>query len=314
MADAAGVLDQLALAAAATAGLLGLHDAKGSALLTDHKATTAAVRAGLRAGACCAAGAVALGALLLTADGDVLFAAVDRFVKAQGDAHPDVLPLPGGVGVCLTGRAAKAPKAAAKDVAKDVSQIHAVAAKAAKAAGTAAVLGCIGGIHSCKAVLIVQLALLRVRKHLVCLVDLLELCLGVLIAGVIVRVVLHCQLAVCLFDLRIACALGYPQHFVIITLFLCHIHSPLRERPPRVTPRSVPHSVNQQEPPRQNRSGFCFMRLHPPVWSGVCRFVFYQTSLKSASTTPSSLGLVLPAAPASAPGCAPAVCCAAAAA
>ena len=134
----------------------------------------------------------------------------------------------------------EAAKAAAEDIAKNVAQVHTVAAKTAEAAGAAAVLCCVGGVNSGKAVLVVQLALFRVRKHLVCFVDLLELCLGVLIAGVIVRVVLHGKLAVCLFDLGIACALGYPQHFVIITLFLCHIHSPLRERPPRVTPRSVP--------------------------------------------------------------------------
>lgn len=240
MADLAGVLYQLALAAAAGAGLLGLHYAKGGALLADDKAASAAVRAGLGASTGGAAGAVTLGALLLTGDGNVLLAAVHGLVKAQGDAHPDVLTLAGGVGICLTGRAAEAAKAAAEDIAKNVAQVHTVAAKTAEAAGAAAVLCCVGGVNSGKAVLVVQLALFRVRKHLVCFVDLLELCLGVLIAGVIVRVVLHGKLAVCLFDLGIACALGYPQHFVIITLFLCHIHSPLRERPPRVTPRSVP--------------------------------------------------------------------------
>ena len=104
----AGVLDQLALAAAAGAGLLGLHDTEGRALLTDDEASAAAVGAGLRAAAGSAAAAVALGALLLTGDGDVLLAAMHRLVKAQGDAHPDVLTLAGGVGVRGAGRAAKA--------------------------------------------------------------------------------------------------------------------------------------------------------------------------------------------------------------
>ncbi len=95
-------------------------------------------------------------------------------VKAQGDAHPDILTLAGGVGVRLTGRAAKAAEAAAKDIAENIAQINTVAAKAAetaKAAGAAAVLCCIGGVNTGKAVLVVQLALLRVRKHLVCFVD-----------------------------------------------------------------------------------------------------------------------------------------------
>ena len=72
----AGVLDELAFAAAAGAGLLGLHDAEGRTLLTNDKASAAAVRAGLRAGTGGAAAAVALGALLLTGDGDVLLTAV----------------------------------------------------------------------------------------------------------------------------------------------------------------------------------------------------------------------------------------------
>ena len=112
VADLAGVLYQLALAAAAGAGLLGLHHAKGGALLADHEAAAAAVRAGLGAGTGGTAAAVALGALLLAGDGDVLLAAVHGLVKTQGDAHPDVLPLAGGVGVCLTGRAAKTAETA----------------------------------------------------------------------------------------------------------------------------------------------------------------------------------------------------------
>ena len=116
----AGVLDELALAAAAGAGLLGLHDAEGRTLLTNDKASAAAVRAGLRAGTGGAAAAVALGALLLAGDGDVLLAAMHRLVKRQGDAHPDVLALAGGVGIRGTARAAKTAEAAAKDVAENI--------------------------------------------------------------------------------------------------------------------------------------------------------------------------------------------------
>ena len=316
MADLAGILDQLALAATAGAGLLGLHHAKGGALLTDHEAAAAAVRAGLGAGTGGTAAAVALGALLLAGDGDVLLAAVHGLVKAQGDAHADILTLARCVGVRLTGRAAKAAEAAAKDIAENVAQIHAVAAKTAKAArtGAAAVLCCIGRVNTCKAVLVVQLALLRVRKHLVCFVYFLELFLGVLIAGVIVRVVFHCKLAVCLFDLGIGRSLGYPQHFVVITLFLCHIHSPLRERLIRETPRLVPRSITSKSRSGKTGAAFAIPRVRPPVWPGTHCCVFYQTSLKSASTTPSSPGFCWLFAPASGPGCAPAACCAAAAA
>ena len=49
-----------------------------------------------------------------------------------------------------------------------------------EAARAAAVLGCITGINTGKAVLIVQLALFRVRKHLVGFIDFLELFLSLI--------------------------------------------------------------------------------------------------------------------------------------
>ena len=93
---------------------------------------------------------------------------------------------------------------------------------AAEAARAAAVLGRIVGVNPGKAVLVVELALLLIGEHLVRLVDLLELFLGFLVAGVVVRVVLHGQLAVSLLDLRIGGRLGYTQHFVVIAFLLCH--------------------------------------------------------------------------------------------
>ena len=104
------------------------------------------------------------------------------------------------------------------------------------------------------------------------------------------------------------------QHLVVITLFLCHIHSPLRERLIRETPRLVPRSITSKSRSGKTGAAFAILRVRPPVWPGTHCCVFYQTSLKSASTTPSSLGFCWLFAPASGPGCAPAACCAAAAA
>ena len=98
VADLAGVLDQLALTAAAGAGLLGLHHAKGGALLPDDIAAAAAVRAGLGAAAGGAAAAMALCTLLLAGDGDVLLAAMHGLIKAQGDPHTDILAFAGALG------------------------------------------------------------------------------------------------------------------------------------------------------------------------------------------------------------------------
>ena len=189
---------------------------------------------------------------------------------------------------------------------------HEVVPRDAEAA--AGLAGPIVGIDPSESELVIALALVRVGKNIVGLIDLLELFLGVLIAGVIVRVVLHCKLAVCLFDLGIGRSLGYPQHFVVITLFLCHIHSPLRERLIRETPRLVPRSITSKSRSGKTGAAFAIPRVRPPVWPGTHCCVFYQTSLKSASTTPSSPGFCWLFAPASGPGCAPAACCAAAAA
>ena len=211
------------------AGLLALHDAEGGALLLDGVAPPAAVGADLGLAARSRAGAAALGAGLLPGDGDVLLAAVDRLVKAEGDPYPDVLALAGGVGVGAGAAAAEPAKAAAEDVPEDVSQVHPAGAEAAKAPEAAgpALAGRIAGVHPGKAELVVPLALFRVREDLMGLVDLLEFFLGGLVAGVVVRVVFQGQLTVGFFDLLIRGCLGYPQHFVIIAFFLCHVHSPL---------------------------------------------------------------------------------------
>ena len=52
--------------------------------------------------------------------------AVHRLVKRQGDAHPDVLALAGGVGIRRTARAAKTAEAAAKDVAENIAKCFSV--------------------------------------------------------------------------------------------------------------------------------------------------------------------------------------------
>jgi hypothetical protein len=66
------------------------------------------------------------------------------------------------------------------------------------------------------AVTVVGRALLRVLQHLVGLGDFLEHLLRLLVAGVLVRVVLDRLLAVGLFELLLAGALGDAEEFVIV--------------------------------------------------------------------------------------------------
>ena len=90
-------------------------------------------------------------------------------------------------------------------------------AAAAEAARTGA--AAVARVHTGKAELVVLGALLLIGQHLVCFVYFLELIRSLRIILVEVRVAR--QLAVCLFQLIITCALLYAEHFIIIS-FISH--------------------------------------------------------------------------------------------
>ena len=151
-----------------------------------------------------------------------------RFLKGQDDVGLDIVALARGVGVGAAGTAETAKATAAEQIAEDIAQVNTAAETAAKAAteATAGLAGPIVGIDPSETELVIALALVRVGKNIVGLVDLLELFLGVLIAGVQVGVVLFGQLAVGAFDLGIGGVFADPQHLVVITFF-CHRIYPL---------------------------------------------------------------------------------------
>ena len=77
--------------------------------------------------------------------------------------------------------------------------------------------------------LVVLRALLRVAQDLGGLVDLLELRLGLFVAGVQVGVVLLGELSVCLFYLFLRGALFKAEHLVIVAFLFRHVlHLALR--------------------------------------------------------------------------------------
>ena len=295
----AGVLHEFALAAAALAGLLALHHAEGGAHLAHHIAAAAAVGAGLGAGAPGRAAALAIGAGCTPGNADGLGAAVHRLHKAQGQRHTHVRALAGAIGVAAAAGTAEPAKTAAEDVAEDIAQIHA----AAKAAEPAALACAIVGVHTGKAKLVVLGLLFGVGEHFIGLVGLLELLLCLFVARIQIRVVLFGYLAVSLFDLILRGALGNAQHLVVIAL-ICHTISPSR----RVDTQFFIRVINPQRRPAllSGRAAFQSVAVIRPL-CGSSGYRFYYTSLKSASTTPSSPVLPpLPAAPA--PGCWPAAC------
>ena len=177
----AGLVDDLALAAAlGTGGAGGEHAHGGLSPYLDLTAAVA-VRADLRRGAGGAAVAVAGAALLHTIHGNFFFAAESRFLKTDGQGHADALPPLGRVGVGPPSAAETASEKAAENVAQ-VSEVE-VPVKPGPA-------GAKVGVHARVAVLVVPGLLVSVGQHLVSLVDLLELLLGLFIAGVQVGVVL----------------------------------------------------------------------------------------------------------------------------
>ena len=154
-------------------------------------------------------------ALLHTLHSDFLLAAEGRLLEADGNGLADALTPLGRVGV----RAPSAAAEAAEEAAENVAQVAEV--EASVEPGTA---GAEVGIHARVAVLVVPGLLVGVGQYFVGLVDLLELLLSLLVAGVQVRVVLPGHFLICLFDLILGSALGNSQDLIIISL-ICHIEN-----------------------------------------------------------------------------------------
>ena len=209
-------MDDLAAAAALLAHAAGLHHAERGALRGVHAAGALAVRADLRRGAGGAAGALAVRALLDTADVDLLLAAERRLFKGDVQAHAQIVAPARAAALGLPAAA----EAAAEDIAEDVPEAAAEnVAKAAEAAETGPAGAAGGRVERRMAELVILRALVGIGQHLVGLVDLLEALLTFLIARMQVRVVGLGQLAVGFFDLVLGCAFFNTEHFIIISFF-----------------------------------------------------------------------------------------------
>jgi hypothetical protein len=102
-----------------------------------------------------------------------------------------------------------------KDVAKNIAESFTKTTEAFSPAARAAHVGINTGVT----VLVVSGALLCVRQHLIGLFDLFEFGFGVfgIVALMTVRVELHGQFAIRLFDLFFRGVLGYTQYFVKVS-------------------------------------------------------------------------------------------------
>ena len=211
----AGLMNDLTLASAALAGGRRRHIAQRRlAALLDH-AAAAAVRADLGGRALGAARAAAVRTLLDAVDTDFLLAAEGRLFKADVHARAQAFAALGRVGV--RARAAEAP---AEEAAEDIAEVAEVEPARAVSAATGACA--VIRVNARKAELVVARLLVWVAQNLVRLVDLLELLLGFLVAGVHVGMILACELFVCFFDLFFRSALGNAEHLVIVSFIFSH--------------------------------------------------------------------------------------------
>jgi hypothetical protein len=115
----------------------------------------------------------------------------------------------------LSTTAATTPSLLTKDVAKNIAESFTKTTEAFSATTWAAHVGINTGVT----VLVVSGALLCVRQHLIGLFDLFEFGFGVfgIVALMTVRVELHGQFAIRLFDLFFRGVLGYTQYFVKVS-------------------------------------------------------------------------------------------------
>ncbi|MNR14852.1 hypothetical protein D3C85_1313480 [compost metagenome] len=172
---------------AARAGLLHREEA----LLHAHLADTAARRAGHRRRTLLGTGAVARLAVDQRRDADIHGRAAYRFFQVQFQGVAQVAATLSAA----TGTAATATEEVTEDIAKDVGEVLATET------GTAAAHA---RIDTGMAVLVVRRALAGVGQHFVGLVGLLEHLFRRLVIGITVRVVLHRQATVSLFQVRFA--------------------------------------------------------------------------------------------------------------
>jgi len=146
---------------------------------------------------------------------DFLLAAGNCFLKAQRQTHLHILA---ALGTRAPRRSATA-ESTAENAPENITKIPEIGKAAAVSAAGA---GARRRIKRCLAELIVLCLLVRVGQHGVRLVDLLEVLLGIRVAGVQIGVILFGELAVGALDrLRIGVPV-YAEYFIVISVF-CHM-------------------------------------------------------------------------------------------
>ena len=130
---------------------------------------------------------------------DLLVAAESRLLKGQIQPSHHIFTPAGTAGTAAAGRTAAAAEQVTENVAEVTETAKACPVKSAEpgtAESSTAGTGCVVGVNTGKAILVIAGALVVVTQHLIGFAHLFEFLLGFLVTGVAVRVVFHGQLAV----------------------------------------------------------------------------------------------------------------------
>lgn len=190
-------------------GLLHLQEA---AIDVDRTAA-AAMRARLFGGAGLAAGSVAALALFPNRHTNVGLGAVHSLLKRNLKRIADIIAAKN-----LRTAARALAAAAAEDFRKNVAKIRKSALLAETAEAAEAACACRARINARLAVAVISRTFLGIREHGIGFAHLLELFLSGLVAVVAVRVVLHRQTAIRLFDFVFRGTAGYSEYLVIVLI------------------------------------------------------------------------------------------------
>lgn len=148
-------------------------------------------------------------ALILQHQFDLLLAAESRLLKFDPHTGPDILSLHRPI----VGSSATAAKEISENISENIREIHPGEIKSA---------GSTGSVEGGMTKLIILPPLLRIAQNRIGLRCLLEFLLGILVAGIHIRMIFFCQLSVSFLDLLLAGISVHAKDLIIISFLLCH--------------------------------------------------------------------------------------------
>ena len=214
------VLDDFTLATASGTGGTGLHGAQNGLLVADHTSTALASRTGLHAAIAFGTCTVTMLACHIFLQLELLFHTSGYLFQIQLHLHAQVTSTKDPLLCASSSKASEATETSAmsaKDVTKhgeDVIHRHATSTESAKRSAIAC-----SSAHAGMSKLVIPCPFIGIAQYVIRLCGFLKLLFGLLVTGILVRVVLDGLLPVGFLYLIGRGVLLDSQHFVVISLF-----------------------------------------------------------------------------------------------